>query len=254
MAKIITVCNQKGGTGKTTIAKQVALGLHGKRLLIDSDPQANLTCQFIANPQGFNLADLYVLTKTRDVTIDDVNKAIYDTNFDDLSIIPSHRNLVSFESDSSLGREKYLSIILKFINNNYDYIIIDTPPSIGMLTINCLVACTHTLIVTEPRKSSVDGVEQMVKTLTLVKENYNYNLDFLGIIVNKYSTTKDCNNWCSMLEDKYKDFVFKPFIKQRELLNKANTSESNLINSNKPLANDFNELVNNLLTQINIQE
>ena len=228
MACVLVFCNQKGGTGKTTVCRQVGSCLSGRVLFVDVDPQANLSSQFLSDIKGYTLVDLFVLAKEGELNAIDVYRAVYSTGVDGVDVIPSHRNLVSFETVSDIGREKYLTQVLDFVASDYDYVLIDTPPSIGMLTVNALVSADEVLVVTEPRKSSVDGVEQMIRTLKLIRANYNQNLNLNSIIINKHTNTLDASKWSEYLHETYTDLVASPVINQREHYNKQNTTPTTL--------------------------
>ena len=183
MTKIITVTNQKGGVGKTTTASALVSGLHerGARVLgIDLDPQGNL---------GFTLGlDIGQVNTVYDVlkgTLP-IEQAIYRTEYGD--ILPSDIMLSTAEMEFNAPRREFmLEQHLRAVRNNYDFIIIDTPPALNILTINAYV-CSNALIVPmEAEILSLVGVTQLQETIETVRSTFNPDLKVLGILLNKFS-------------------------------------------------------------------
>ena len=183
MTKIITVTNQKGGDGKTTTASALVSGLHerGARVLgIDLDPQGNL---------GFTLGlDIGQVNTVYDVlkgTLP-IEQAIYRTEYGD--ILPSDIMLSTAEMEFNAPRREFmLEQHLRAVRNNYDFIIIDTPPALNILTINAYV-CSNALIVPmEAEILSLVGVTQLQETIETVRSTFNPDLKVLGILLNKFS-------------------------------------------------------------------
>ncbi|MBR2131758.1 MAG: ParA family protein [Oscillospiraceae bacterium] len=183
MTQIITVTNQKGGVGKTTTASALVSGLHqrGARVLgIDLDPQGNL---------GFTLGlDIGEVNTVYDVlkgTLP-IEHAIYRTEYGD--ILPSDIMLSTAATEFTAPRcEFLLEQHLKAVRDNYDYIIIDTPPALNILTINAYV-CSNSLIVPmEAEILSLVGVTQLQETIETVRDSFNPNLKVLGILINKFT-------------------------------------------------------------------
>ena len=170
MAKIISVFNQKGGVGKTTTNVNLcaALALKGKKVLsIDIDPQGNSTSGF-----GFDKNNLE--NTIYDILIDefDINKVICSTEIDGLDLIPSNIQLAGAEIEltNTRYREKTLKEKLNLIDKNYDFIIIDCPPSLGLLSLNALTASHSVLIPIQCEYYSLEGVGQLIDTVKLVKK------------------------------------------------------------------------------------
>ena len=183
MTKIITVTNQKGGVGKTTTASALVSGLHerGARVLgIDLDPQGNL---------GFTLGlDIGQVNTVYDVlkgTLP-IEQAIYRTEYGD--ILPSDIMLSTAEMEFNAPRREFmLEQHLRAVRNNYDFIIIDTPPALNILTINAYV-CSNALIVPmEAEILSLVGVTQLQETIETVRSTFNPDLKVLGILLNQFS-------------------------------------------------------------------
>lgn len=189
MGKIISFSNQKGGVGKTTSAVNVSasLGVLGyKVLLIDLDPQGNATSGVGISKRG--------LKKTiNDVLIGDIEAkdAIIVTEFENLSIIPANISLASaeynlYQQDS--GMENVMKTALEPIKDKFDYIIIDCPPSLSMLTVNAMVASDGVVIPMQCEFYALEGLAQLTLTINRIKANYNSKLNITGILVTMYNS------------------------------------------------------------------
>ena len=187
MGKAIAIFNQKGGVGKTTTNINLAacLALKGKKVLIlDIDPQGNTTSGMGINKKG--------LEKTMyEVLIDDQLKpkdAIMQTSIKNLDIIPASVQLAGAEIElvQLESREKRLKKAIDTIKDGYDYIFIDCPPSLGLLTINSLTAVDSVLIPIQCEFYALEGVSQLMSTIELVKKNLNKNLEIQGVILSMF--------------------------------------------------------------------
>jgi chromosome partitioning protein len=183
MAKIIAICNQKGGVGKTTTVINLGtyLAFSGKRtLLIDIDPQGNATSGL-----GINKHDLKI--SIYDLLIDetDPRPIIISTGINGLSLLPSTISLTGAEVElvGVMGREYRLKKALSTLLTDYDYIIIDCPPSLGLLTINALAAADSVLIPIQCEYYALEGLSQLVNTINLVKTNINASLAIEGVLL-----------------------------------------------------------------------
>ena len=183
MAKVIAVCNQKGGVGKTTTAinLSVYLALSNKKvLLIDIDPQGNAT-------SGLGINKHNIKTSIYDLIIDEIDPLpiIIKTEINGLSLIPSTISLTGAEVElvGIMGREYRLKKALSPILQDYDFIIIDCPPSLGLLTVNALAAAGSVLIPIQCEYYALEGLSQLVNTINLVKENVNANLEIEGVLL-----------------------------------------------------------------------
>ncbi len=183
MSEIITITNQKGGVGKTTTASALVCGLHqrGARVLgIDLDPQGNLGFTLgLDIGEGYTIYD--VLKKSQPI-----EKAIVSTDYGD--ILPSDIMLSAAEVEFTAPRREFmLEQYLREIRSKYDFIIIDTPPSLNILTINAYVASNSLIVPMEAEILSLVGITQLQETITTVRDTFNPNLKVLGILLNKFN-------------------------------------------------------------------
>jgi len=183
MGKVITICNQKGGTGKTTSAINLAtyLALAGKKtLLVDLDPQANAT-------SGIGIDRHNIEKSTYNVLLEEAEfkDIILSTAITNLLVAPSSLDLTGAEVElvSALGREYRLKRALSKEKDNFDYILVDSPPSLGLLTINALCAADSVLIPVQCEYYALEGLTQLHNTIRLVKDNLNPDLDIEGVLM-----------------------------------------------------------------------
>jgi chromosome partitioning protein len=183
MGKVIAVCNQKGGTGKTTSAINISsyMALLGKKvLLIDVDPQANAT-------SGLGIDRHSIKKSTYHVILEELSiNAIYQpTMIENLLLAPSNLDLTGAEVElvGAMGREYRLKRALNLEKDNFDFVIIDSPPSLGLLTINALSAADSVLIPVQCEYYALEGLAQLLSTINLVKNNLNPSLRVEGVIL-----------------------------------------------------------------------
>jgi len=209
MAKIIAFANQEGGIGKTTSAVNVAagLGILGKRgLLADLDPQGNTTSAVGVNKRSIKASSYDVL-----IARTPCEQAIIDTGYKGLHILPANMNLAGaeFELVSIDKREARLRDALARVADRYDYIIIDCPPSLGILTINALAAADGVIIPMQCEYFALEGLSQLSMTIRQVKKLYNPDLDITGIIITMFNGRLNLS--LSVLEEikkYYRDRIF----------------------------------------------
>ncbi|MFA5090258.1 MAG: AAA family ATPase [Candidatus Omnitrophota bacterium] len=183
MAKVLTICNQKGGTGKTTTAINLAvyLALAGKKtLIIDLDPQANATSGLGANKHDIKKSTYHVLLEELNI-----REIFQSTPIDLLWLAPSNLDLTGAEIElvSALGREYRLKKALDKERENFDFVIIDSPPSLGLLTINALCAADSVLVPVQCEYYALEGLTQLINTVKLVKNNLNPDLAVEGVLL-----------------------------------------------------------------------
>jgi chromosome partitioning protein len=186
-AKIIAVVNQKGGVGKTTTATNLGTALaavYKDTLIIDLDPQGNASTGFGVTQKDRSKKTIY------EVIIDelDINHVVYRTNIPHLSILPSNVNLSAAEIEliSFRDRDYVLKKQIAKLTENYSYIIIDCPPSLGFLTVNALTAADSVLIPMQCEFYALEGLSHLLKTVDLVKRKLNPKLDIEGVVLTMY--------------------------------------------------------------------
>ena len=187
MGKIIAFANQKGGVGKTTSAVSVAacLGIRGKKvLLVDIDPQGNATSGFGINKRSVSYST-YDLLVSDEVTTQQV---VMKTEFNNVDILPSNMQLAGAEIElvDLENRTSRLKQALLAVKGAYDYIIIDCPPSLGLITLNALTACQSILIPIQCEYYALEGLSQLMATVRQVKRLYNPEIEIEGVLLTMY--------------------------------------------------------------------
>ena len=186
MGKIISVINQKGGVGKTTTAVNLssAMGIANKKvLLVDADPQGNATSGFGINKKGLKCSVYELLLSQCGV-----NETIIKTKFKNVDIIPSSINLAGVEVELStvMGREKILKNYLDSVKDGYDFIFIDCPPSLGIITLCALTASDTALIPIQCEYYALEGLSQLVNTINMVNRGPNPHLSIEGVLLTMF--------------------------------------------------------------------
>ena len=192
-SKIISVSNQKGGVGKTTTAVTIASELalkNYKTLIIDCDPQSNSTSSFEINKLP-NKTIYEVL-----VNQESINDSICSTSINNLYIAPSNQNLSAAEIElvDITNREMLLKNAINEIEKDYDYIIIDTPPALGILTINCLSACKWILIPLQVEYFALEGLNNLMQTIEMIRDKINDQITILGIILTMFDNRNNLSS------------------------------------------------------------
>lgn len=204
MTKIIALSNQKGGVGKTTTAINLATAIaacNKKVLVIDFDPQGNATTGFGIN-KNTSHENIYTLITGRS----SIENSILKTNVSGVDIIASTVDLSGAELElaSVVAREYRLINELNKIKENYDYIFIDCPPSLGLLTINALTAASDILIPLQSEFFAMEGLAQLFRTIEIVKKSLNPNLNMMGVLLTMFDKR---NNLSSAVESDVREFL-----------------------------------------------
>ena len=212
LARVIAFANQKGGVAKTTSTLNLAAALAEKEhrvLCIDMDPQGNLTMSQGLNPDSIERSMFDVLVHRLPIQNVIQNAEI------DLAVSSIDLAGAELALSSMIGRERALEKALLPIKTEYDYILVDTPPSLGLLTINALVAADHVIVPVQCEYLSLRGLVQLENTLAMIRENLNPNVEIMGILPTMFDRrTLHAREAVEILEENFGDLVFKTRIKK----------------------------------------
>ena len=220
--KVISLVNQKGGVGKTTTAVSLASYIGKKKkkvLVVDLDPQANAT-------SGLGIEKSELETTTYDLLINEcpVRDVIFESSAQNVDIIPTNINLAGAEVElvNAISRENILRGAIEEIKDEYDYIIIDCPPSLGLLTINALTASDGIIIPIQGEYYALEGLSQLVETINIVKKKLNPDIEIVGVVLSMFDMRTQLSKQVrEEVEDYFGKKVFKTIIPRNVRLAEA---------------------------------
>lgn len=248
MQEIISIINQKGGVGKSTTVHAIGAGLQlqgNKVLYVDLDAQGNLTHTLNAANEEITIFDVLMKQATAEQVI---------KHFEKFDVISANANLSTADTTIiGVGKEYRLKEAIMPIKDNYDYILIDTPPSLGILTINALTACTSVIIPAQADTYSLQGISQLNQTIQAVKEYCNPSLEIKGIVLTRYNPrtvlSRDLAEMTKETADKMQTQLYCTAIRECIAIKEAQAIQKDIF-SYAPTCNaaiDYNKLIKEII-------
>lgn len=232
MGKVIANLNQKGGVAKTTCTINLAasMGLQGKTVLVvDSDTQANATNGLGVDDEALDLS-LYDIMKERGIKKEDIRNVIIKTGYQGVDLLPADIRLADLDIEiiNMRMRETVMRRMIEQIKDDYDYILIDCPPSLGLVTINALIAADSIIIPVLMEAFSVKGIRRLARTIKEVREDMHPALDIEGILISHYEPQQTLTRrYEEALKDSFGDKLFKTRIRKNVAIKKSQNPEEN---------------------------
>lgn len=250
---IFSITTPKGGVGKTTITTEFSIGLakKGKRVLtIDSDPQGNTSTLLFPSYDAFIERDNSELDTIYNCIVERKQLPIYNSKYENLDICPSHLLLSGADNVLAVARdhkEERLHAEVNKYKDKYDFIFIDCPPNVGILTINALMASDYFITVVDPGRFSFDAIKQLEDLVEgLIKAEYKKQIQFKGFVFNKKAPTEVSSKSLRTLRESFGDLVFNNVINKNTDIEKAQINGTSIFdfNPSAPAAKDLNLLIN----------
>lgn len=223
---ITAVVNQKGGVGKTTVTLGLAAAvaeLGGRVLVVDMDPQANSTTG-LGVWDAKETIDRALTVESRGSIGPVVRASSWSESTGSVDVAPSSPGLSQLEhhlATDAIGGQDRLAVALEGVTDRYDIVLIDCPPSLGLLTVNALFAADRVLIVAEPAAWSADGVDQILRNVSRIAERRGGRPEIAGIVVNRLGRTRDGSHWYGQLSESHPELVLEPPVRLRAAVAEA---------------------------------